>query len=292
GGIDFSNVQKPEWKEKFKKADKFEVKKVIEPATNIEFFNQNVKLFSNAKVRKAFSLAVNREEVSKTLFKNDFTPAYGFVPPSLQIGDKEFRKEVGEEPIRKLKEENQDPKKLLIEGLKELGMDPDPSKVTVNYLTGSTSDQQKEICEFFQEMYQKALGVKVNIEYVQWPVYMKRINNAEYEISGMAWTGDYDDPMTEFDLWMTGAKALPTNYSNTKYDELIKKAALLPEEKNEERMKLFKEAEQILLYEDAVIAPAVYRARNIYQRKYVKGIMVPQFGSLYDVKYAHTEGRE
>ncbi len=57
-------------------------------------------------------------------------------------------------------------------------------------------------------------------------------------------------------------------------------------------MKLFKEAEQILLYEDAVIAPAVYRARNIYQRKYVKGIMVPQFGSLYDVKYAHTEGRE
>ncbi len=91
-------------KKSSKKADKFEVKKVIEPATNIEFFNQNVKLFSNAKVRKAFSLAVNREEVSKTLFKNDFTPAYGFVPPSLQIGDKEFRKEVGEEPIRKLKE--------------------------------------------------------------------------------------------------------------------------------------------------------------------------------------------
>lgn len=107
---------------KVQKTDKFEVKKVIEPATNIEFFNQNVKLFSNAKVRKAFSLAVNREEVSKTLFKNDFTPAYGFVPPSLQIGDKEFRKEAKEEPIKKLKEENQDPKKLLIEGLKELGM--------------------------------------------------------------------------------------------------------------------------------------------------------------------------
>ncbi|NFV12538.1 peptide ABC transporter substrate-binding protein [Clostridium sporogenes] len=292
GGIDFSGVQKPEWKEKFEKADKFEVKKVVEPATNIEFFNQNVKLFSNDKVRKAFSLAVNREEVSKTLFKNDFTPAYGFVPPSLQIGDKEFRKEVGEEPIKKLKEENKDPQKLLIEGLKELGMDPDPSKVTVNYLTGSTSDQQKEICEFFQEMYQKSLGVKVNIEYVQWPVYMKRINNAEYEITGMAWTGDYNDPMTEFDLWMTGAKVLPTNWSNKKYDELIKKSASLPEEKNDERLKLFKEAEEILLYEDATVVPTVYRARNIYQRKYVKGIMVPQFGSLYDVKYAYTEGRE
>ncbi|MCR1935342.1 ABC transporter substrate-binding protein [Clostridium tepidum] len=154
-------------KKKFKKTGKFEVKKVIEPATNIEFFNQNVKLFSNDKVRKAFSLAVNREEVSKTLFKNDFTPAYGFVPTSLQIGDKEFRKEVKEEPVKKLKEENKDPKKLLIEGLKELEMDPDPSKITVNYLAGSISDQQKEICEFSQEMYQKALGIKVNIEYVQ-----------------------------------------------------------------------------------------------------------------------------
>lgn len=70
------------------------------------------------------------------------------MPPSLQIGDKEFRKEAKEEPIKKLKEENQDPKKLLIEGLKELGMDPDPSKVTVNYLTGSTSDQQKKFANF------------------------------------------------------------------------------------------------------------------------------------------------
>lgn len=66
-----------------------------------------------------------------------------------------------------MKEENKDPKKLLIEGLKELEMDPDPSKITVNYLAGSISDQQKEICEFSQEMYQKALGIKVNIEYVQ-----------------------------------------------------------------------------------------------------------------------------
>nr|WP_243277416.1 hypothetical protein [Clostridium tepidum] len=117
------------------------------------------------------------------------------------------------------------------------------------------------------------------------PVYMKRINNAEYEITSMSWTGDYNDPMTEFDLWMSGSKVLPTNWSNKKYDELIKKAASLPEEKNDEKLKLFKEAENILLYEDATVVPTVYRARNIYQRKYVKGIMVPQFGSLYDIKY-------
>ncbi|WP_251860959.1 peptide ABC transporter substrate-binding protein [Clostridium sp. Marseille-Q2269] len=292
GGVDFANVQQPEWKDKLGKTGNFQVKKIVDPSTNYEFYNQKIKLFSNNKVRKAFSLAVNREEISKTLFKNDFTPAYGFVPPSLQIGDKEYRKEAGEEPVKKLKDENKDPKKLLVEGLKELGMDPDPSKVTITYLAASTGDKQKEISEFYQEMYQKALGIKVKIEYTQWPVYMKRMNNGQYEISGMAWSGDYNDPMTDFDLWMTGANIVPTNWSNPKYDELIKKAASLPEEKNEERMKLFKEAEDILLYKDTVIAPVVYRARNVYERNYVKGIMISQFGSLYDIKYAYTEGRK
>ncbi|GAA0748088.1 peptide ABC transporter substrate-binding protein [Clostridium oceanicum] len=292
GGIDVAAVQKPEWKDKFKKAGKFNPQKVVTPSTNIEFYNQKVKLFSNAKVRKAFSLAVNREGASKTLFKNDFVPAYGFAPPSLQIGEKEFRKEVSKEPVKKLKEENKDPKKLLVEGLKELGMNEDPSKITVTYLTGSLGDQQKEICEYFQQMYQKALGIKMKIEYVQWPVYMKRINNAEYEISGMAWQGDYNDPMTEFDMWITGSKIIPTNWSNKKYDELIKKAGNLPKEKNDKRMKLFKEAENILLYEDAVIAPVVYRTDNYYKKDYVKGMMYTQFGCSYEFKYAYTSGRK
>lgn len=292
GSLDIAKVRKPEWKEKFDKSQKFDLVKLPDPSTNYEFYNQKDKLFKNAKVRKAFSLAINREDVSKTLFKGIFTPAYGWVPSQLQIGDKEFRKEAGEEPIKKLKEENKDPKKLLVEGLKELGMDPDPSKVTVNYLTGATDDQQKEICEYFQQMYEKVLGVKVKIEYVQWPVYMNRINNADYQMSGMGWSGDYDDPMTEFDLWMTGMNMVPTGWSNAKYDELIKKAASLPEEKNAERMKAFKEAEKILLYDDAVVAPFVYRNKQIYKEKYVKGIMIPLFGSEMDIKYAYTEGRK
>lgn len=45
------------------------MKRVIEPATNIEFFNQNVKLFSNAKVRKAFLYLLTEKRFQKLYLK-------------------------------------------------------------------------------------------------------------------------------------------------------------------------------------------------------------------------------
>jgi oligopeptide transport system substrate-binding protein len=140
-------------------------------------------------------------------------------------------------------------------------------------------------------MYQKVLGITVKIEYVEWAVFMKRTDEMQYEIAGMAWSGDYNDPMTEFDMWETDAGIVPTGWSNAKYDELVKKAGSLGADKNTERADLFKQAEKILLYDDAVIAPTVYRMRNTYRAKYVKGLMSPLFGSGSELKYAYTQGR-
>ena len=51
-------------------------------------------------------------------------PAYGWVSPSISIGDDEYRSVV-EGPVKQLIDENSDPKALLGKGLEELGMDPD-----------------------------------------------------------------------------------------------------------------------------------------------------------------------
>ncbi|MDF2883174.1 MAG: oligopeptide/dipeptide transporter, oligopeptide/dipeptide-binding protein [Clostridiaceae bacterium] len=291
GSLDSAAVSKPEWVQKFDQSGKFNVIKGYDPSTSYDFFNEKVKLFSNAKVRKAFSLAVDREGIVKTLYNGLAYPAYGWCPPSLQIGGQDFRKLANYEPIKTLAEENKDPKALLIEGLKELGMDPDPSKITVNYLEAGTDQTLKQFAEFEQQMYQKVLGITVKIEYVEWAVFMKRTDEMQYEIAGMAWSGDYNDPMTEFDMWETDAGIVPTGWSNAKYDELVKKAGSLGADKNTERADLFKQAEKILLYDDAVIAPTVYRMRNTYRAKYVKGLMSPLFGSGSELKYAYTQGR-
>lgn len=289
GGLDSAAVTKPEWIKQFDGTGKFDVLKGNDPSTSYFFFNQKKAPFNNVKVRKAFSLAVTREDIVTTLYKGLADPSYGWVPYNLQIGGEDFRKKVNYEPIKDLAKENTDPKKLLSEGLKELGMDPDPTKLTVTFLSSGTDATSKEFAEYFQQMFNKNLGITVKVEAMEWAVFQKRTDEGDYELGSMGWTGDYNDPMTEFDMWVTGANMVPTGWSNTKYDDLIKKAGSTADQAV--RFQAFKDAEKILLYDDAVIAPFVYRQRNTYRYKYVKNIMSPLFGSGSELKYAYTQGR-
>lgn len=288
GQIDICGVSKPEWLEKFKQRDDLVYVSEFQPSVAYQFFNQDVKLFSNANVRKAFILALDREELVDVLYYGIGEPAYGWIPPVMKVGDKTYR-DVVDEPLKKLKEENPDPKELLIKGLKELGMDPDPSKITVTMLQSGTDAESRRFAEYYQQTYEKVLGVNVEAEYMDWPVFLDRVQSANYELAGMGWLGDYDDPMTFMDMWMTGSGMSDIQWSNKEYDELIKKAQSSLDA--EERLECFKRAEEILLYEDGCISPVIYRKSSRFQYDYVKGTMRPLFGSGIEFKYAYTQGR-
>ena len=290
GSLDVAPVSKTEWIEKLNATDGFENRRGYEGATTFTFFNQNNKLFSNAKVRKAFIIAEDRENKIKTLRKGLGEPALSFVPPKVQIGGEEYRDKAKDLPIQKLLDENPDPKALLIEGLKELGLDEDPSKVTIKYLQSGTDTTAKEYAEFQQSVYKERLGINVDVDYVEWAQFQERTDNYEYEVAAMAWSGDYNDPNTFLDFWVTGADAVMTGWSNPKYDEVIEKAANSIDAA--ERTELYKEAERILLYEDGVISPEAWRFKNTYIRKYVKNLSTPLFGGNYDLKYTYISGRE
>ena len=289
GSLDTAAVTKQEWIEKLDGTDKFEVIKANEPGTNYMFFNQEDKYFKNLKIRQAFSLATDREERLAVLFRGLGQPAYGWAPPTLQIGGEDFRDKVGVEPLKALKEANPDAKALLIEGLKEIGEDPDPSKATFSYLQSGTTAREREFAEYDQQMYKKNLGIELKMEYVEWPVFQKRTDEMDYQIGGMAWIGDYNDPNTFFDMWITGANMTPTGWTDAKYDDLIKQAGATVDP--EVRTKAFKEAEQMLVVDAAVIAPTMYRVKNTYRAKYLKRVMKPLFGAQ-DFKYSYTEGRK
>ncbi len=288
GTVDYAAVTKQEWIEKFNSTGKFNVLKANTPGTNYVFFNQKNKYFANAKIRQAFSLAVDREERVKILNRGLAQPAYGFCPPTLQIGGEDFRAKVGVEPLKAFKDANKDAKALLIAGLKEIGADPDPAKNTFTYLQSGTDAITRENAEYDQQMYKKNLGIDLKMEYVEWPVFQKRTDEMDYQIAGMAWIGDYNDPNTFFDMWMTGANIVPTGWSNAKYDDLLKQAAATTDPAK--RTDLFKQAEQILVVDDAVISPLAYRMKNTFRYKYVNKVMTPLFGAQ-DFKYAYTQGR-
>ncbi len=289
GQLDMCGVNKPEWVEKLEAKDDLTRKSDFRPSTAYEFYNQNVKLFSNANIRKAFVTALDREEMIDVLFYGVGQPAYGWIPPSMMIGEDEYR-DLVEEPVKKLTEGKLEPKELLIKGLEELEMDPDPSKITVTMLQAGTDAETRRFAEYYQQKYETALGINVEAEYLDWPVFLDRVHNGEYEVAGMGWYGDYNDPMTFLDMWMTGSEMSDTGWSNKEYDELINKAKDSLD--NEERLEYFKRAEEILLYEDAVISPTRYQKTSAFIYDYIKGAMRPLFGSGYEFKYAYTQGRE
>ncbi|AWZ49160.1 peptide ABC transporter substrate-binding protein [Clostridiaceae bacterium 14S0207] len=289
GAIDMAGVYKPQYVEKFKKTGNFNIVEDYSGSIDYVYFNQKDKYFKNAKIRKAFALAADREGACKTLYKGLAEPATGFCPAQVKIGDEEYRKAVGENFVEKLEKQNPDPKKLLAEGLKEIGEDPDPAKMKITYLSGSTSPSAKEHCEFDQEVAKKILGVDMKIEYVEWPIFAQRTDDLDYQIAGMAMSGDYDDPMTYFESFRSVGGNVPTGWKSKKFDELLSKAANTAD--NTERLKYFKEAETLLLYDDCVVSPRIFPKRQTFIRKYIKGLVIPQFGPT-EYKYVYTQGRE
>jgi oligopeptide transport system substrate-binding protein len=295
GGLDMCDVTLPEWEEKIKALGTLDFFEKIQPGTVYMLFNQDttingVKFFSNVKIRKAFSAAINRTEACDLVYDGTETPAIGWVPPKVLIGENEFRQAAGFDPVTKLLEEVKDPKALLIEGLKELGADPDPSKYTVGYLVGSTSARGKKNAEVYQQMFQNTLGINIKIEQVESAVKTNRVQALQYDLIVSGWLGDYNDPATFLDMFRTTAPVYPSGYKNKEYDSALDNANLSQD--SAVRMEAFKKAEKLLVYEDAVLAPIGFDIQSEFQYKYVKNVMRPLFGSIAEFKYAYIQGRK
>lgn len=288
GIIDLA-IGKPEWSKKIKNASKFDIIKDIEPSVSYEFFNQKDKLFGNADIRKAFSAALDREDIVKDIYNEAAVPAYSWCPPGIQISGDDFRKKSNYEPVKKLIEEEKDPRALLIKGLKEVGADSNPSNNTISILQIGSDIQSKEFTDYFKNMWEKNLGVKISVKYVDWNTFQNNIENMKYQMAGMIWNADYNDPLSQFDMWSSEMALIPTGWTDKKYDSLIEKARTTKDQ--DARFKAFKDAENILVYEDAVVAPIAYRQKDAYKYKYIKNAMFPGVGTGIELKYACVQGR-
>lgn len=295
GSIDSAGVRKPEYIKQFTEGGKhtnitgYDGSIVYQTYNTVPKINGKVNPFSNAKVRLAFTLALNRQDIIDTLYKGLGTPALGWIPFDILSGTKEYRKTVGVEPLKEAYDKYKDPKALFIEGIKELGLGEDPSKVTITYLNSGTDAQSKEFADYYQQAYQKVLGCKIENEAMEWNQFSKRLDDGEYQLAGLAWGADYNDPMTFMDMWLSNAGQMNNGWKSAKYDDLINRTRTAKDEA--ERTELFKQAEKLLLVDEAVVAPVTYRKYNTFRANYVKNIMVVNQGTS-EIKYAYTQGRE
>jgi len=209
-------------------------------------FNHTKPPFNDGRIRKAFSMAVDRKELVEKVTRGGEVPAFAYCPPM-----------AGYHPPGGFKENLQSAKKLLATA----GF-PDGKgfpKVTILY---NTSEAHKKVSEYLQQKWEQALGVKVDLVNQEWKTYLDTRRGGKmggFELARAGWIGDYKDPYNFLFMWLTDNFDFNDGrYYNPKYDALVNKANTMPA--GPARMKVFQLAEEILIEEDHAILPIYYYA--------------------------------
>lgn len=174
-------------------------------ATYFYRFNVTRPPLDDARVRRALAMAVDREAIVASILRGGQRPAYHFTPEGF-----------GFEPAERLSADLDEARRLLAEAGYPGGVGLRRFEILYN-----TQDTHKAIAEAIQQMWKTRLGVDVSLRNEEWKVYLDSQDNLAYDIARGGWTGDYPDPHTFLDMWVSGGGNNDTGYANPAYDRLL-----------------------------------------------------------------------
>lgn len=235
-------------------------------------FNTTDEIMGNANIRKALTLAIDRQGLIDNITKGEQSPALGMVPKAV----KGFEEDAGYMKDNDVEEA----KKALELGLKELGLN-DASELELK-LSFNTSEAHAAIAQFIQEGWRTNLGIEVTLDNSEWQVYLDKLSNLDYQIGRLGWIADYNDAYTfleQYDSAENGNN--DTGWENAEYTALLKQSNA--ETDPDKRIELLKQAEAILMSEYPV-APIYYYTNLSVKKDYVENMELDQLGNVY-LKY-------
>ncbi|MGG7058604.1 peptide ABC transporter substrate-binding protein [Clostridium nigeriense] len=228
------------------------------------------EVLSNAKVRRALSIAIDRKAIVENVTKAEQVPAYSFVPQGIKNEDGE---DFADREYYDANQANIEEAKQL---LAEAGYPNGEGIPTLEFMFNTEGDH-KLIAQAIQQDWAK-IGVNVELTNQEWKVFLNTRQEGGYEIARHGWSGDYVDPMTFLDLWVTGGGNNDAGYSNSEYDALVKAAKV--EADLDKRWEMMKQAEDILM-EDMPIIPLYYYTKVKGAKPEVKGVRVSTLGHVF-----------
>ena len=231
-------------------------------------------------LRKAISAAIDRQQIISTVHKND-----NIVSPCLTYGISGVNTESFSDVVvaandgKGLYAASADAelaKSYLPAALEELGY-TDASQIKVVLMT-SEGTQNELLSQVVQEQVRKALGIELDIEVLTITESRARRNALEFDMFMGGWGPDYNDPMTDLELFTTTNGNNHTGYSNPEYDELIAKCAV--ETDMVAREQLFVQAE-FMIQEDQPVIPVYWRYEDYAaSEKLISGFARKPFQAL------------
>lgn len=228
-------------------------------------------IFLNGNIRKALSLAIDKEHIVTNILKNGSQVLNGYIPaefvrnPETQL---DFRQENGELMVRDQVKARADWQL----GMEELGL----KEVEVS-LVGSDQDENKGISEYLQFVLEEQFpGLTVKIQLMPEKNLLAAKEQGDYDILLTRSGPDYQDPLTFLDSYRTGNWGNSSGYSNQSYDQQLSEADALTTQVAKRWQAMLK-AEQILVNDGAMV-PLYQSANTALQRESLTGLVHHLFG--------------
>ena len=245
--------------------------------------NDQREPFTDVRVRKALSLAIDRDYVANVIMQGTYSPAYNIVGPGIvdaEEGTMFIDNANGGEPyISEDYEANLEEAKSL---LAEAGYPNGEGFPTITY-SANDAGYHIPVAEYLQQAWGE-LGITMNIDKVDWASFLPLRRAGDYDISRNGWVMDYNDASNMLELFTTGNGNNDGKYSNPEFDAAIEASKVADKTVHFEQLH---KAEDILM-EDMGCIPVAYYNDFWLQSPSLKGTWHSPYGYWY-LQYGYVE---
>ena len=243
--------------------------------------NDQEEPFTDVRVRKALSLAIDRDYVANTIMQGIYTPATALVGPGIVDNEGYFMDNAngGEPYIGDDYEANLEEAKQL---MAEAGYPDGEGFPTITY-SANDAGYHIPVAEYLQQAWGE-LGITMNIDKVEWSSFIPMRRAGDYDISRNGWSMDYNDPSNMLELFTTNNGNNDGKYANPAFDQVIEDSRVADKAAHFEKLH---EAEDILMNNAACI-PVAYYNDFWLQSPSLKGTWHSPYGYWY-LQYGYIE---
>ena len=238
--------------------------------------NDQREPFTDVRVRKALSLAIDRDYVANVIMQGTYSPAYNIVGPGIvdAEGKGEFIDNAngGEGYISSDYEANLEEAKQL---LADAGYPDGEGFPTITY-SANDAGYHIPVAEYLQQAWGE-LGITMNIDKVDWASFLPLRRAGDYDISRNGWVMDYNDASNMLELFTTGNGNNDGKYSNPEFDAAIEASKVADKTVHYEQLH---KAEDILM-EDMGCIPVAYYNDFWLQSPSLQGTWHSPYGYWY-----------
>lgn len=224
--------------------------------------------FNDVRVRRAFSLAIDRQAITEKVILGGKRPAGTFTPPDTAGYNGGDHLQYDPEQARTL--------------LAEAGYADGKGLPAVELLFNTHANHAKAAAAL-QQMWKQVLNADVTLVNQEWLVYLNNRVNMNYDIARAAWVADYADPESFLGMFASASGNNHTGWTDAEYDRLLSEARRTPEQAK--RYEYYREAESILMEQMPVI-PVYHEASINLVHPSVQGLYRNSM-TYYPFKYVY-----